>query len=102
MVSTDCAARRCGAGHAGIAIATMTSLRHRPTTNSHDRRALAEVCTVLALLVLSVFGPVRQIKRATRQHLGAGKYCLSHRIVTVKRADRCRGGSSAASGGSSR
>ena len=34
VVSTDCAARRCSAGHAlaGIAIATMTSLRH------HDRQ----------------------------------------------------------------
>jgi len=50
VVSADCAARRCSAGHAlaGIAIATrpMTLLRHRPTTDSHDRRALAEVCTV--------------------------------------------------------
>jgi len=53
VVSTDCAARRCSARHAlaGIAIATMTSLRHRPTTDSHDRRALAEVCTVPVLLV---------------------------------------------------
>ena len=44
MVSTDCAALRCRAGHAlaGIAIATMTSLRHRP---------LAEVYTVPVLLV---------------------------------------------------
>ena len=56
MVSTDCAARRCGAGHAlaGIAIATMTSLRHRPTTDSYDRRALAEVCPVPVLLVLEM------------------------------------------------
>jgi len=39
VVSTDCAARRCIAGHAlrGIAVATMTSLRHP---------SLAEVCTV--------------------------------------------------------
>ena len=53
VVSTDCAARRCSARHAlaGIAIATMTSLRHRPTTDSHDRRALAEVCIVPVLLV---------------------------------------------------
>ena len=36
---------------AGIAIATTTSLSHRPTTDSHDRRALAEVCTVPVLLV---------------------------------------------------
>jgi len=45
VVSTDCAAWGCRAGHAlaGIAIATMTSLRHRP---------LAEVCTVPVLLVL--------------------------------------------------
>jgi len=34
VVSTDCAARRCSAGNAlaGIAVATMTSLRH------HDRQ----------------------------------------------------------------
>jgi len=53
VVSTDCAARRCSAGHAlaGIATATMTSLRHRHTTDSCDRRALAEVCTVPMLLV---------------------------------------------------
>jgi len=52
VVSTDCAARRCSAGNAlaGIGIATMTSLRHRPTTDSHDRRALADVCTVPVLL----------------------------------------------------
>jgi len=44
VVSTDCAARRCRAGNAlaGIAIATMTSLRHRP---------LVEVCNVPVLLV---------------------------------------------------
>ena len=48
VVSTDCAARRCTAGHAlaGIAIAAMTSLCHRPTTDSHDRHLLAEVCAV--------------------------------------------------------
>ena len=55
VVSTDCAAQHCSAWHvlAGIAIATMTSLRHRPTIYSHDRRALAEVCTVPVLLVLT-------------------------------------------------
>jgi len=43
VVSTDCAARRCSAGHVvGIAIVTMTSLRYR---------SLAEVCTVPVLLV---------------------------------------------------
>ena len=44
VVSTDWTARRCSGGHAlaGIAIASMTSLRHRP---------LAEVCTVPRLLV---------------------------------------------------
>ena len=44
VVSTDCTVRRCRARHAlaGIAIASMTSLRHRP---------LAEVCTVPVLLV---------------------------------------------------
>jgi len=53
VVSTDCAARRCSAGHAlaGIAIATVMSLRHWPTTDSHDRRAFAEVCTVPLLLL---------------------------------------------------
>jgi len=53
VVSTDCAARRCSAVYAlaSIAVATMTSLRYRPTTDSHDRRALAEVCTVSLLIV---------------------------------------------------
>jgi len=53
LVSTDCAARRCSARHAlaGIAIATMTSLSYRPTTDNNDRRALVEVCTVPALPV---------------------------------------------------
>ena len=55
MLSTDCASRHYSAWHAlaGIAIATVTSLRHRPTTDSHDRRALVEVCTVPVLLVCS-------------------------------------------------
>jgi len=61
VVSADCAARRCSARHAlaGVAIATMTSLRHRSTTDSGTdvttlvRRALAEVCTVPVLLVLT-------------------------------------------------
>ena len=46
MVSTDCAARRCGAGHelAGIAIATMTSLRHRPTTDNETDIATLMTC----------------------------------------------------------
>jgi len=59
VVSTDCCAQRCSARHAlaGIAIATMTSLRHRPTTDRGTdiatlvRRALAAVCTVPMLLV---------------------------------------------------
>jgi len=40
MVSTECDARRCSGGHAlaDIAIATMTSLRHRSTTDSHVSR----------------------------------------------------------------
>jgi len=62
VISADCDARRCSGGHAlaGIAIATMTSLCHRPTTDSVTdvvtlvRRALAEVCTVQVLLVISV------------------------------------------------
>ena len=56
VVSTNCAARRCSAGHelAGIAIATMKSLCHLPTTDSHDRHALAEVCTVPLLVVFIV------------------------------------------------
>ena len=43
VVSADCAARRCSTGHAlaDTAIATMTSLCDRPTTDSHDRHALA-------------------------------------------------------------
>ena len=53
VVSRDCAARRCRAGHAlpGISLATMTSLRHQPTADSHERRAMADVCTVSVLLV---------------------------------------------------
>jgi len=45
VVSTDCVTRLCSAQHAlaGITIASMTSLRHRP---------LVEVCTIPALLVL--------------------------------------------------
>jgi len=51
VVSTDCAVRHCS-------IATMTSLRHRPTTDSGTdiatlvRRVLPEVCTVPVLLVV--------------------------------------------------
>ena len=59
VVSTDCAARCCSAGHAlaGITIATMMSLHHRPMTDSGTdiativRRALEEVGTVPMLLV---------------------------------------------------
>ena len=42
VVSTDCTPRRCSAGHAvaGIVIATMTSLHHRPTTDSHVTSAM--------------------------------------------------------------
>ena len=43
------------AAPAGIAVATMTSLRHRPTTDSHDTRALAEVYTVPVLPVFNEF-----------------------------------------------
>ena len=48
MASSYCAALRCSARHAlaGVAIATMTSLRYRP---------LAEVCTVPVLLVFIMF-----------------------------------------------
>ena len=60
VVSTDCTERHCRAGHAlaGVTIATMTSLRHRRTTDSGTdvatlvRHALVEVCTVLVLLVV--------------------------------------------------
>ena len=60
-VLTDCDARRCSVGHAlaGIAIATLTSVRYRPTTDSGTdiatllRRAMAEVCTVPVLLVIT-------------------------------------------------
>ena len=53
VVSTDCTARCCSAGHAlaGIATATMTSC-HWLMTDSHDRRTLVEVCTVLVFLVM--------------------------------------------------
>jgi len=47
VASTDCAARRCSAGHT-IAIATMTSLRHRPrqtaTTDVPWRRYALSQC----------------------------------------------------------
>ena len=48
VVAANCAVRRCSAlqALAGIAIATVTSLRHWP---------LAEVCTVPVLLVILVF-----------------------------------------------
>jgi len=50
------AACLCSARHAlaGIAIATTTLLHHRPITDSHDRRALVEVCTVHAVLLVTV------------------------------------------------
>ena len=65
VVSTDCGARRCSARHslACIVIATVTSLRHRPTTDSGTdiatlvRRSMAEVCTVPVLLVYSLCLP---------------------------------------------
>jgi len=46
VVSTDCAARRCSAGHAlaGITIATMMSLRHQPTTDVPWRRCALSQC----------------------------------------------------------
>jgi len=75
VVSIDCAARRCSARHAltCIAIATMTSLRHRPTTDNQGadvvtsvRRALAGVCTVPVLLVISLLGAGVQLSRMQR------------------------------------
>jgi len=62
VVSTDCVALRCSARHApaGIAIATVTSLRHRPTTDSGTdiatlvRRALAEVYTAVLLVMAAL------------------------------------------------
>jgi len=56
-----CATLLCRHALAGIAIATMASLRHRPTTDSGTdiatlvRHALAEVCTVPMLLVIIIF-----------------------------------------------
>jgi len=47
-----CVTLQCRASMADIAKATMTSLCHRPTTDTHDRHALAEVCTVSVLLVI--------------------------------------------------
>jgi len=62
VASINCTARRCSAGHAlaGIVIASMTSLRHWPMTDSGTdiatlvRHALVEVCTSLLLLVIFV------------------------------------------------
>jgi len=67
VVSTDCDARRCSA-LAGIAIVTVTLLRHRPMTDSGTdiatlvRHALAEVCCVPVLLLyfLNISGKVRR------------------------------------------
>ena len=65
VVSIDCAARLCSAAShalADIAIATMTSLRHRPTTDIGTdiatlvRRALAEVYTVPVHLARTKIG----------------------------------------------
>ena len=63
VVSTDCVARRRSAQHAlaGIAIATITSLRHRPLT---------EVCT--APVVLAVF----YLKQLKIQYSRYPKECL--------------------------
>jgi len=69
VVSTDCAARRCRAGHAlaGIAIAKVASLRHRSTTDSETdiatlvRRTLAEVCSVPVLLVHTISLPIVKV-----------------------------------------
>jgi len=44
---------RRGAGHALAGIATMTSLRHWPTTGNHDRHALVEVCTVIESMLVN-------------------------------------------------
>jgi len=57
VVSDDCAAQCCSAGHAlaGIALATMMSLHHQPTTDRHDRCDLVEVCTVPVFLVVFLF-----------------------------------------------
>ena len=60
VVSTDCIARLCSARHAlaGIVIATITSLCHRPTADSGTDiaslvgRALVEVCKVPLLLLI--------------------------------------------------
>ena len=58
----------------GIAIATMTSLRHRPTTDSHVRRALAEACTVPVLLVF-----LYAVK-----HFNAKDACIPKRIKILR------------------
>ena len=83
VVSTDCAAQRCSARHAlvGIAVATVTSLRYRPTTDSHDGRALAEVCTVPVLLVRHAVALQYVAKNPTLK-------CLSRRKVNFTESQR--------------
>jgi len=80
VVSTDCTVQRCSVGHAvaGIAIATMTSLRHQLMTDSHDRRALAEVCTVRVLLVHFLYWHYQSVGRVCLAVTGCCKYvCVS-------------------------
>ena len=53
-----CTTLQCGActsSLAGIALATMMSLHHQPTTDRHDRCDLVEVCTVPVFLVVFLF-----------------------------------------------
>ena len=82
MVSTECAARRCSAGDAlaGITIATVTSLRHRPTTDSHDRRVLAEVRTVPVLLINFIYLILRHVSY---------NYSVKYSIYTVFKTFVC-------------
>jgi len=70
---------------AGIAIATDISLRHRPTTDSHDRRALADVCTVPMLLVYCFnchfnFSTIF-VSLTIRDPLELRTWCFRNRIV---------------------
>jgi len=82
VVSTDCAVRRCSARHAlaGIAITTMTSLRHRPTTDTHDRRVLAEVRTVPVLLINFIYLILRHVSY---------NYSVKYSIYTVFKTFVC-------------
>ena len=55
-------------------------------TNTEEQFMEYTICTATVgfSLLFFLFGSVRQIKLAIRQHLGARKYILSYRIVSYR------------------